>query len=175
MLNFQELIHSNFRTKKTCFHFLLTGCSQISQSWEGFTRIISVQLLTILMFHISLPEKRISLLSPCGGSLDSLPFLAAPWVCAGCHCFQRACVGGEAMALAKGRTLGSGCQWQSPLCRAAHGIRCSEPFCAEFIGGEGSVHHRDWRALLSGQCKACLLNRSGKLGWLLRTLSVHCN
>lgn len=127
------------------------------------------------MFLLSLAVNRIRLLSPCGGSLDNLPFTAAPWVCAECHCFQGACVGGEVMALVKGRMQGFGYQWQSLLCRAADGIRCCEPFCAEFTGGEGSVHHRDWRAFLSGQCKARLLNRSGKLGWLLCTLNVHCN
>lgn len=174
-MNFQELIYSNIRTKKTCFHFLLICCSQISPNhrifWVGRCSLGSteVQLLKILIFHLSLPENRIRLLSPCGGSLDSLASIAAPWVCAECPCFQQAC-GGEVMALAVGRTLGFGCQWQSLLCRAA-----AEPFRAEFTGGEGSVHHRHWRALLSGQCKACLLNRSGKLGWLLCTLSVHCN
>ena len=117
----------------------------------------------------------VRLLSPFGDSLDSLPFIPDTWVCAECHCLRRARSGNEMMALGKGRTLGFGCQWQSLLCRAANGIRCSGPFFAEFTGGEGSVHHRGWKVLLSGQCNVCLLNRSGKLGQPLHTLNIFCN
>lgn len=72
--------------------------SQNILSSEVFATVIKVQLLK----NLSLPENRIRLLSPCSGSLDSLPFIASPWVCAECQCFQWVCVGGEVMALAGG-------------------------------------------------------------------------